>query len=227
MRCSHLNRALNIQEIKLSYSSVIMWICVVIFAVTAVIAILDLSGLRKIEDKGKSKALFTTLIIAIAGASVTAFKDGLSNKEETLSHPEVIEIPSENNQPTKTHSRTSSDTSLKIGNNDLLAVKGEQGIAVVAIKALEGCKATYTWRFLPDGSSQEQKGVGSLYEKYAVEKEEESKKHLMDLNGKLSLDVGPYNLLWSCASDSASWVYRQEKVKLGRLSNTELATYKF
>lgn len=201
-----------------------MWICIIVFAATALIALLDLAGVMKIEDKGKSKALFTTLIIAIAGVGATAFKENL-NKEDSknigqATISEEISKQQEDIQP-------DSPSSIEISNQDLLAIKGKEGIAVASITAIKNCKAQYSWRFLPDKGVEEITGAGELYEKYAVEKETGNTRHLIDLNGKLKFSVGPYNLTWSCSSENSSWLSGDGILKLAKLSNESIESFQF
>lgn len=208
----------------MSYLSVIMWICIIVFAASALIALLDLSGLRKIEDKGKSKVLFTTLIIAVVGAGAAAFKENLNDGSSSAqANASSLASNSPNNNPVSTES----SGSIKITNDDLLAMKGGDGVAVVSVQATNNCKAVYYWRFLPDNSSKEEKGSGELYEKYAIEKEDGNNHQLIDLNGKLSFKAGPYTVSWSCSDAESSHMYVNGGLKFGKLKNAKLETFKF
>lgn len=217
-----INRLMK--ERMLIYLDIIMWVCVVVFAFAALIALLDLSGLRPIKDKGKSKVLFTALIVAVVGIGVKTFQKNINTNESSP----PVKVDSQNaNLTTKKAVKERTNNSIKIENNDLLAVKGPEGIAVISVQAVNDCKASYTWRFLPLNSAVEQSGKGELYEKYAVEKEDGKNRHLIDLNGRLGFKVGPFNLNWSCSDALSSHLYGDGSFELGKLSNTAIESFRF
>ncbi|MBH0056264.1 hypothetical protein I6F65_04765 [Pseudoalteromonas sp. SWXJZ94C] len=174
----------------------------------------------------------------VLGAGVTAFETNLVETpsttgdfkkpllEEVIKPKTIITKPEETKKHKKMPS-TQSNKSLLISNNDLLAVKGEEGIAVISIIAETGKKAKYTWRFMPSNGATEQNGIGDLYEKYAVARETDDSRYLIDLNGKLKFKAGPFYLKWSYSSDMNSWLYGDEKVELGKLPDTSIKQFSF
>jgi hypothetical protein len=69
---------------------------------------------------------------------------------------------SEPTRPTTTEFAPSQSTALKITKGDLLVLKGSRGIAVVELTYLDGCKATYRWRYGEKPRGHETTGAGEF-----------------------------------------------------------------
>ncbi|MET0010276.1 MAG: hypothetical protein ABW124_21945 [Candidatus Thiodiazotropha sp. 6PLUC9] len=59
--------------------NVIIWICVVVFAVTALLALLDISGIYRLPNPDHSKALFKALLLEIVIIAVGGFGAYITN----------------------------------------------------------------------------------------------------------------------------------------------------
>lgn len=62
--------------------NVIIWTCVVIFIVTAILTLLHISGIRPLPNEGHGKILFKSLIVEVVVVAVGAFASTLLPKEE-------------------------------------------------------------------------------------------------------------------------------------------------
>jgi hypothetical protein len=212
---------------------VVIWTCVCVFVVTALVTLLNMTGIWALPNPEHADSLFKALLLEIAVISVGSF--GLYLKNELKSSPQ--------NSQEKLHSENSAKTlvneeltkpiinitepgtnSIKCKNTDLLAVKGRSGIAVVKIENKPKGKANYSWRYKENSSSKELSGIGELYEQYGKININD---FVEDVGGKLHLIVGPYKLEWSRGSDNSCWVYRQDDISLSIFDSIELDSFRF
>ena len=79
------------------------------------------------------------------------------------------------------------------------------GDAVVEIKHLADCQATYRWRYVSQQGAKESSGSGELFEQYGRRPDDGNS--VTDLGSKLLIVVGPYKVPWSCGTADSGWIY--------------------
>lgn len=106
-------------------------------------------------------------------------------------------------------SEDSSDNSIRLDNANLLAIYGPLGTAILNVENQTNCSAYYEWRFKSTARSVESGGKGDLYEQYAS-LNGNAVSVVSDVGGKLEMQIGPYELEWSCGSNDFGWVYKRD-----------------
>jgi len=71
---------------------VIVWTCVFVFVITAILTVLDLSGLHRFRNESQRKALFTALILSVITTGALTFNKAIDLDLENLDVGEDIEI---------------------------------------------------------------------------------------------------------------------------------------
>ena len=214
--------------------SVIVWTCVAVFVITAALTLMHLSGIRKLADPKHANVLFGALVLEVVAIALAAFsgaletpkgpeeqiasndrasnadRNGLLGAGEEGSDGQVgdDDLPTPPDPDVGASSAGGSEAeshSLRVSNGDLLAISGDQGIAVVALDHRQGCAADYQWRFKPQGGIHEQNGVGEVFEQYG---EAGDGTVVTDVGGQLYVRAGPFEVQWSCGGSDSGWVYR-------------------
>jgi len=211
---------------------VVIWTCVIVFVVTALVTLLNTTGIWIIPNTEHADSLFNALQLEVAVISVAAF--GLYLKNELKPLPKVSKDKTPSEKAPKTLNKVeipspvtreidSDINAINLKNTDLLAIKGESGIAVVKIENLPKGKANYNWRYKESDLSKESTGSGELYEQYG---KVNNNGFVEDVGGQLQLKVGPYKLEWSCSSGDCCWVYKQDGISLSIFEFTELDSFR-
>ncbi len=116
-----------------------------------------------------------------------------------------------------------SSHAFRLNNSDLLAIQGPEGKAILSVENQTNCQAYYEWRFKSAVSSVETGGKGNLFEHYASLY---GNNIVTDVGGQLKMQIGPYELEWSCGGDEFGWVYKgNDPLEFSVIETLELSDF--
>ena len=96
---------------------------------------------------------------------------------------------------------------LELKAKQVLRLDHAMGVALVEVNPVAGGKASYRWRFLGKGQTNELVGKGDVFEKYDKKRTGLNSFSLTDMGSVLKIVAEPIEVDWSYSGPHTSYIY--------------------